>query len=150
MAKPYFVFACFVILLTIVACEEKGDPRVTVSGAWAPATAKGATTAAVYFHLKNTGAGHDKLVGVRTYEAASVALHDTEKDGDVMKMNALDTIPIPKRDAVTLAPGGLHLMLIDLTKPLTEGSMLTIVLKFEKSPEWSLQVPIKALDASGP
>lgn len=150
MTKPYFAFVCLVILLVVTACEEKGDPRVTVSDAWAAASATGATTAAVYFTLKNTGAGSDKLVSASTYEADSVALHGTEQDGDIMKMKQLDAIPIPKRDEVTLAPGGLHIMLIGLTGPLIEGRTITIVLKFEKSPDWSLQVPIKAVGTIGP
>ncbi|MCE2509383.1 MAG: copper chaperone PCu(A)C [Alphaproteobacteria bacterium] len=150
MAKSYFTFACFVILLVVTACEEKGDPRVMVTDAWAPASAEGATTAAIYFTLKNTGAAGDTLIGAKTYEADSVSLHDAEKDGDVMKMKPVDGILIPKREEVALTPGGLHLMLVDLTKPLTEGSMITVTLQFKKSPDWTLQVPIKAMDAAGP
>ncbi|MGB1548241.1 MAG: copper chaperone PCu(A)C [Alphaproteobacteria bacterium] len=148
MAKPYFTFAFLVVLLVVTACEEKGDPRVMVMDAWAPASAEGATTAAVYFTLKNTGAAGDTLIGAKTYEAASVALHNAEGDGDMMQMRAVDGILIPKREEVTLAPGGKHLMLIDLTKPLTEGSTITVTLQFKKSPDWTLQVPIKAQGAT--
>ena len=147
MAKPYFVFSLFLIFLTVAACEEDGDPRITVTDAWAPETAKGVTShhgdvaklhqdkAAIYFNLKNTGAGHDKLIGASTYEAGSVVLANGAEE-------VVESIPVRKRDEVSLEPGGLHVMLLDLRGPLTKGQWLTLTLLFEKSPEWVVRVPI--------
>ena len=39
-----------------------------------------------------------------------------------MKMRKIDGIPVDGKAKTTLKPGGLHIMLIDLKQPLTEGA----------------------------
>ena len=151
MAKPYFAFTFFLILLAVAACEQAGDPRIMVTDAWAPATASGATThlgdvakmqqeeAVVYFNLKNTGAGHDKLIAASTYEAGSVVLANGDSE-------VVEFIEIKKREAVSLKPGDLHVMLLDMRGLLVKGQWLTLTLQFEKSPELIVRVPIMPPD----
>lgn len=82
--------------------------------------------------------------------ARIVELHDQQRDGNVLKMRRVDAIAIPEGATVTLMPGSLHLMLVDLTAPLAEGGQLPLTLIFETSGEISLTVPILGLGAMHP
>lgn len=48
----------------------------------------------------------------------------------MMAMVQVKDIDVPKNGEVMLAPGGLHVMLIDLNKPLKDGDKVDLELKF--------------------
>jgi copper(I)-binding protein len=52
-------------------------------------------------------------------------------DGGVMRMRPVQKIDLPARKTVKLAPGGLHIMLLDIKQPLKEGDMVPLVLTFQ-------------------
>jgi hypothetical protein len=68
-----------------------------------------------------------------------------------MKMNELpDGLVIPAGESVALAPGGFHLMFMDLTGPLVEGESVTVTLTFEKTGAVEVQLPVGSPAAKGP
>lgn len=101
--------------------------KVTAGNAWARATAPGQKAAGVYMEL--VSAADAVLVGVETPVAARAELHIMSMDGGVMRMRAVDQIELPARKTVKLAPGGLHVMLIDIRQPLKAGDKVPLVLK---------------------
>ena len=46
--------------------------------------------------------------------------------------------------SVQLAPGGVHLMLIDLKEPLKQGETFPLTLTFAKAGAMTIKVPVKA------
>jgi copper(I)-binding protein len=50
-----------------------------------------------------------------------------------MGMKEVDQIDIPAGETVTLEPGGYHIMLIDLAKPIESGDTVPVTLDFEKA-----------------
>ena len=50
-----------------------------------------------------------------------------------MKMRQVDAVPLPAGQAVTLSPGGYHIMLVDLKAPLVAGQSFPLTLTFEKA-----------------
>ncbi len=97
-----------------------------------PAPAASAKAAAGYMAIANNGPTPDRLIGVETPAAASATLHTTEHGADgVARMAHLPALVIPAEDTVVLAPGGMHVMLMGLTAPLTEGEMVPATLVFE-------------------
>jgi len=56
-----------------------------------------------------------------------------DHDGDIMGMREVEEIPVPAGETVTLEPGGYHVMLKDLAKPLEKGTTFELTLKFEKA-----------------
>jgi copper(I)-binding protein len=77
-------------------------------------------------------------------------LHTVQRDGEVMRMREVDAIPVPARGAVTLRPGGLHLMLIGLTRPLAAGETVPVTLRFERAGEVQATLAVQAAGARGP
>ena len=105
---------------------------------WARPTLPGQRTGAGYLSIHNTGSTADRLLGGSTPAAAAVEVHEMRMDGDVMRMRELKTLELPPGKPVTLAPGGLHLMLTGLKAPLKIGDKLSVKLRFEKAGEVEL------------
>lgn len=99
-----------------------------------PQPAASAQAAAGYMGISNSGHDADKLIAIETPAAQSAMLHGTEHGTDgVARMVPLEGLEIPAGDTVVLEPGGMHVMLMGLTGPLTEGQMVPGVLVFEKA-----------------
>jgi periplasmic copper chaperone A len=121
--------------------------QMRVEDPWARATAPGAKVGAAYMRI--TGSAADRLVGASSPAAARVELHITSKEGEVMRMREVKAYDIPAKGGFTLAPGGAHLMLVDLKAPLKEGAKVPLVLRFEKSGEVKIELQVRALTSSG-
>lgn len=114
------------IAAAVVSTPGFAAEAVTVGNAWARATAPGQKAAGVYMEL--VSAADAALVGVETPVAARAELHTMSMDGGVMRMRAAEKIDLPARKAVKLAPGGFHIMLLDIKQPLKAGDRLTLTL----------------------
>ena len=99
---------------------------VGVRNAWARPTAPGQKTAGAYMELESATAA--VLVAVESAAAAKAELHTMSMDGGVMRMRPVRKIDLPAKKTVKLAPGGLHVMLIDVKRPLKEGDKVPLAL----------------------
>lgn len=118
-------------------------PALEVTQPWIRATPPGAGAGGGFITLTNHGNADDTLIRVTTSITDRVELHTMEMDGDVMRMAPLPGgIEIPAGESVTLAPGGLHLMFMELASPIVEGQPIPITLEFQyaESIEAELQV----------
>ena len=105
-----------------------------IAGPWSRATPKGASVAAGYLSIKNTGTTADRMVGGSSDAAAKFEVHEMSMDNGVMKMRPLkDGLEIKPGETVELKPGGLHVMFVGLKKPLKQGDHIKATLVFEKA-----------------
>lgn len=112
--------------------ESSGASSLVVARPWSrPAPAGGAGV--VYLTITNRGARPDALVGAASPAAARVTIHQTLHVGAVTAMRSLASLPIPAGRAVSLVPGGAHLMLEDLTRPLRPGDRIAVTLTFSRA-----------------
>lgn len=147
---------------TTEAEEPAGE--LEVSDAWARTSPAVATAGAAYLDITNGTETDDVLVSASVDEsvAAKVELHETtavEDDGDagmgegsggdmgegatdtsmagapMMQMQPVEDIPVPAGETVSLEPGGLHIMMLDLAEPLEVGTTIEITLTFEQAGE---------------
>ena len=102
---------------------------VGVKNAWARPTAPGQKTAGAYMELESASAA--VVVAVESEAAARAELHMMSMDGGVMRMRPVQKIDLPAKKMVKLAPGGLHVMLIDIKRPLKAGDKLPLTLSIE-------------------
>lgn len=125
---------------------SSSKPVVAVSEAWVRATVAGQQATGGFMDL--TAAQSTALVGFETKVAAQSELHEMAMEGDVMRMRAIESLPLPAGQTVSLKPGAHHLMLMGLKKPLTVGQNLdlTLLLKGEdgKVTKQTIKVPVKA------
>ncbi|MDA0332980.1 MAG: copper chaperone PCu(A)C [Proteobacteria bacterium] len=98
------------------------------------ATVAGMPSSAAYLKITNNGVSDDRLIAAKATIAQRVEIHSMEMDQGVMRMRAVDGgLAIAAGDSVTLAPGGLHIMLMGLTTDLAPDSQHEIILVFEKA-----------------
>jgi len=138
----------------------------TISGAWARNSPMEATNGAAYLVVKG-GATDDAVVAasVDAGIAGKVELHETvmassdamgsttmPASGDAMssttlapamEMRPVESIPVPAGETVELEPGGLHIMLLDLAKPLEVGDTFDLTVTFEQAGEQVVSVEVK-------
>jgi len=115
---------------------------IAVEAAWARETAASARTGGVFLTLVNHTDAPDRLIAGSSEAAAAVALHSHIIDGEVMRMRQVEAVELPAGETVTLEPGGLHIMLIDLKAPLREGSTIPLTLNFERAGEVAVEVRV--------
>ncbi len=123
---------------------------VRASGAWSRATATVGATAAGYLTLTNTAAMADRLTGAQCAIAPSATLHRMSEDGGVMRMRAIDGVDLPPGQAVRLAPGGDHLMLMGTTRRLAVGDHFSCTLRFAHAPPQEVDFAVRGAGASAP
>src|SRR6267154_1149777 len=134
-----------------VRAEEVKAGNLVISQAWSRATPGGAKIAGGYLTIENKGSTPDRLVGGAGEVAAKVELHEMAMNNGVMTMRPLDKgLTIEPGKAVKLAPGGLHLMLIDLKNPLKQGDKVPLTLEFEKAGKVNLSLDVQGIGAQAP
>ena len=116
---------------------------ITVTNARARASlTPGATTAAAYLTITNTGAQDDALVAIASDRAPMAMLHESKAVDGVMQMRHLESLDIAVGAKVVLDPGNLHIMLMGLASPLKEGETLTLTLTFAKAGQVTVTIPV--------
>lgn len=102
---------------------------ISVTDAWARATMPGQKVSGAYMQIQADADA--RLVGVSSPEVPRVEMHEMKMDGDVMRMRELKAIDLPKGKSVSLEPGGFHLMLMNLKKPIAAGDVVSFTLVVE-------------------
>lgn len=120
---------------------------INVSEPYARATPPHAPNSAAFMMLKNSGDETVSLLNAKTPAAGVLELHTHAMHDGMMKMRQVESIEVPANGMTELKPGGLHVMLFDLQKPLKEGETLPLTLTFSDGTQITQEVPIKKVMA---
>ncbi len=124
---------------------------LVISHAWTRATPGGAKVGGGYLTIENKGAAADRLVSGETPVAGRLEIHEMSMSDGVMKMRAIDGgLALAPGQTVKLAPGGYHLMLIDLKAPFKAGDKVPVTLNFEKAGPVAVSLSVQGLGAATP
>lgn len=140
----------FAAVLVLAALQAHAGGEIEVRAAWSRATPPGAKIAVGYMEIRNPGSQPDRLVGASTPVAKRVEMHVTQREGEVMRMRQVKDFEIPARERITLRPGGSHLMLVDIVRPLKKGERIPLTLRFERAGEFAVEVVVRELGARHP
>ncbi len=142
--RAALVAALVVAPLTTGKAQTAGDIRIEQP--WPRATLGTAKTGAGYLQIVNSGAQADRLISATSSAARHVELHEMAMSGNVMQMREVPGgISVPAAGSVSLQPGGLHLMFIDLKEPLRAGTKVRVTLKFERGGEVPVDLDVRDL-----
>ncbi len=139
------VLAAITILMTtnVFAGSYKiGD--LTVVDPWARASSR---AGGVFMTIRNGGKTADRLVAVKGDAAKSISVHETVTENNIVKMRPVKALEIPAGGEVTLKPGGYHVMMMGLLKPLVKGEKFPLTMVFEKAGEVKVKVKIEKAGA---
>ena len=137
-----------VVAMFATACTAR-EPGVVAAGtlevhgafAFAPPTT---SEAAVYFTVVNHGRVTDTIVRIASPVAASAMLHSQVPDGGMVRMQHMDAAAIAPGDSLVLAPGGTHLMLMDLTRLPRPGDSIAVTLVFARAGSVAVMLPVRS------
>jgi hypothetical protein len=131
-----------VAAVTSVACRGSDAPAasarfaregIVVSNVVAPAPAvvgkPEEATMAVYFTVRNGSDRADTLTSVES-GAGAAALHGNMEHGGASMMMAVPALALQPHGEVRLAPGGTHVMLERMQRPIVAGDTLPLTLVF--------------------
>ncbi|MFG6457317.1 copper chaperone PCu(A)C [Roseateles sp. BYS96W] len=138
--RHFFVAAALLVSFAAQAQVKVDDPwvRATV----APQKATGA-------FMQLTSAKAVKVVAAASPVAGMVEIHEMKMDDGVMKMRAVDALPLPAGQAVALKPGSYHVMLMGLKAPIKAGEIVPLTLTVEGEDGKRTAVEIKAEARAG-
>jgi copper(I)-binding protein len=143
--------AATVLFLSPAAAHSVKIGQLELTDLWTRATPPRAPAAGGFLTITNRGDQADRLVGVSSPAAAIGEIHEMSVEDGVMTMRPLDDgLVIPAHGTVTLAPGGFHIMLIDLKAPLVEGEKAPVTLEFEKAGSIDTFLHVEGFGAKGP
>lgn len=155
------------LLLTLVACGGAGNdeatPELAATGAWARPTPSGADNGVAYLTLSTDRP--DAVVGASVGDdrAAEVQLHRTvgasggaghshgavADSGDLVSMGEVEELAVAPDEPLVFEPGGSHVMLVDLARPLRAGEQLDLTLEFASARTLSVAVPVQVNPPEG-
>ena len=138
----------FAASLALASAALAQTSQLEVSDAWARATPGKAENGVAYLTIRSPTS--DRLVSASSPVAKKGELHTMEMAGMVMKMRPLAGLDIPAGQPVALKPGGEHIMLLGLTRPLREGQSFPLTLNFEKAGTRTVTVAVEKPGAAGP
>ena len=151
-AFAIIVLSCAVAVFAAPSIAQGADSSIQVQDAWARQApmmppmghmhAAGGN-GAVYMNLRNTGQETETLVGGSSDAAESVEMHETIREGDVMRMRPVTKLELPAGGVLEMKPGGMHIMLIDLKRDLRPGDRIHVMLNFDHAAPVSVEVPVR-------
>ena len=80
-------------------------------------------------------------------------LHESALEGAVMRMRPIDAsegLVVPSNGRLLLAPGGAHVMITGLRKPLRAGDRFNLTLLFDKGRPEKVAITVQPAAASAP
>lgn len=139
----------FAIAFFVAALPTLGAADVSISDPWARASILVNRPGAAYLSL--TSDSGDRLLAASSPVAGRVMIHGLESAGNgATRMVHLDGFDLPPGETVTLAPGDMHLMMLQLERKLEEGTTFPLTLNFETAGEITVDVPVLGVAATGP
>jgi copper(I)-binding protein len=114
---------------------------------FARATPPGARSGGVFLSVENNGDRADRLLGVSTPVAGTAELHQMVMDAGVMRMRSVTGLDVKPGGRLVLQPGGYHVMLADLKRPLQAGDSFPLTLVFEKAGSIEVSVVVENMGA---
>ncbi|MBY0556901.1 MAG: copper chaperone PCu(A)C [Burkholderiaceae bacterium] len=117
--------------------------QVTVSEAWVRGTVAQQKATGAFMTLN--AAQDSRLLAASSPVAGAVEVHEMTMTDNVMRMRQLDSLALPAGKAVKLMPGGYHLMLLQLQRPLADGDKVPLTLEIEDAKHVRSKVTVEAV-----
>ncbi|WP_201740602.1 copper chaperone PCu(A)C [Paracoccus aeridis] len=150
MKLPVAAVLAFALSAGFVQAEPVRQGDLEIDAAWARASIGSSRPGAAYFTVRNLGDEADRLTGLSSPVSAMPMLHETTLSEGISRMAHVEAAEIPAGGELTLEPGGMHVMLMELTTPLKEGATFPLTLTFEAGGEITVEMPVFGPGATGP
>lgn len=121
---------------------EEANGGITITQMWGTPGLAGRVSAA-YGTIANHGTEPDSLITITSTAAPAIEVHQMVEQEGMMRMRGMRwPVVIAPGDSLALAPGGTHLMLMDLPQSLKVGDSITLRLRFARAGEREVRLAI--------
>lgn len=152
--RPFFTWMLSALIAAPIAFGMMVHARLAhaapadtlkISEAVVAPTRPGQPTGAAFLMIENVGKDADQLIGISvgTEIATRAELHTMKHENGMMMMREVPGFTIAAGKTLALKPGGDHLMLIGIQKPLVEGQQIPATLIFEKAGKVSINLLVR-------
>jgi len=147
--------ACAAFAVTLLAAPLSAETitsgNLVITQPWSRATPSGAKVAGGYLAIENKGSVSDRLLSASTTAAKKLEIHEMSMNDGVMTMRQVENgLAIEPGGILKLAPGGMHLMFVELKAPLRQREQVPVTLKFERAGEVRTLFDVQAVGAQTP
>jgi len=129
------------VMALALAAHAQRSADIEVKSAWARPTVAGQMGTGAFMHL--TSKEGARLLGASSDVAGVVEIHEMAMQGNVMQMRAIRSLDLPPGSTVELKPGGHHMMLMDLKRPLATGEKIKVELRLETRDKKLVTQPVE-------
>jgi periplasmic copper chaperone A len=147
--KPFLMLS---LLLASLAASAQTSAQTTATDPWVRGTVATQKATGLFVQLSSAQGG--RLVSGSSPVAGRVEIHEMAVVDGVMRMREVSQLELPAGKLVELKPGGFHLMLMDLKKPMLAGETVPVTLVVEgankKRETLQLQAPVRPLGQGKP
>ena len=128
-----------------VAMEHSGQnvKKIMIHNPWVMAVPPVSQTSAAYMILMNHGDKDDLLLSVKSTIAKVAEIHNVKKENGMMSMYPVEFVKLPAGGTLNIKPGGYHVMLIGLIKPLKVSDEVELMLHFKHTGMVKVIAPVK-------
>ena len=140
MNRRSLVVPALILLLTALPALAAG---LSVMNAWSRSTPPVAKVGVVYFTLRNDTNKSDRLLKLSASVAEKVEVHRTEVLDGIARMRGVAVLHVDAGQALEFKPGGMHVMLMGLKKPLVAGTTYELDLLFEVAGARKVKVQVR-------
>lgn len=150
LRRAAFAAALALLAAGPAAAHEFKSGPIEVVHPWARATPPAAKVGGGYAEIRNDGSEPDRLVSVTAEVAGRVEIHEMGVKDGIMTMRPVEGgVPVPANGTAALAPGGYHLMMLELKRPLKAGESFAGTMTFEKAGTIPVTFDVQAIGSTG-
>lgn len=135
-------FPGFALASLLAATAFSAHAQVAIKDAWVRGTVPGQRSSGAF--LVMTSKEDAKVVAVSSPVAKVAEIHETKNDRGMMVMEHVPSLALPAGKAVEFKPGGHHVMLMGIEKPLGKGQWVPITFTFEDAKGKRSTLEVKA------
>ena len=128
---------------TTASAADFASNGLELNDLWVRASVPGQVNGAGYLQIDNKTTHPDRLLSAESDVATRIELHNVITENGVAQMRQVQAIDVPAGGSAKLAPGGYHVMFLQMTAPFKLGTEVPVVLKFEKAGEVRVKFSVK-------
>ncbi len=122
---------CFLVCLWLLCgLAQAAEPLLQINEAWGRAMPPTLKVTALYMQLSNSSAEPVVIKQANSSSCGMLQFHQSFEEEGIMRMRMLDNLTVPAQETLSLQPNGIHIMCLNATMPLTEGSVIELTLQF--------------------
>jgi copper(I)-binding protein len=144
----FIAFAITVASLTLA--PRHVDATVVIHDAWVRESTATRTSSAAYMRIDNRSGRAVALVQVTVPGVETAQVHASVDRQGRTAMEPIARLTIPAGASVDLAPGGTHVMLTGIARPLVTGASIGMRLTFDDGHTRTVRAIVRPLSAMGP